>query len=327
MIRLLFLLVSIACFLPGYARAEMPRPEIRVGVLAFGTLAWEIAAIENEGLDASAGVKMVPTTLASPEAAKIALQGGTVDVIVADWIWVARQREQGMDFTFVPYSTLHGALMVPAESPIHSVADLKGKKLGVAGGGLDKNWLLLQILAKKKYGLELGKSAEIAFGAPPLLNRQLLQGRLDALLNYWHYAAKLEAQGYRSFLDGAGMLRELGINADLANLGYVFRESWAARNGRVLQAYLAASDQARNRLCDRDAVWAKVAPLTRESDPNTVGLLRRRYCEGRIRRWGEAEIKAAEQVFGLLREYGGQDLTGKSEHLAEGVFSPLSLRP
>lgn len=327
MIRLLVLLVTVAGSLSGFARAGGPIREIRIGVLAFGTVAWEVAAIGNEGLDGSAGVKIVPTNLASPEAAKIALQGGTVDVIVADWIWVARQREQGADFTFAPYSINHGALMVAAGSSIRSVDDLKGKKLGVAGGGLDKNWLLLQVLAKRKYNFDLGQSAEVAFGAPPLLNQQLLQGRLDALLNYWHYAAKLEAQGYRSLLDGPGMLRELGITADLANLGYVFRESWAGRNAAALRAYLEISDQARSRLCDQDAAWNKVVPLTRETDPKVLDRLRQRYCEGRIRRWGEQEMQAAERVYALLREFGGEDLTGKSARLPRGVFWSRSQRP
>ena len=34
--------------------------------------------------------------------------------------------------------------MVPAQSPIARVADLKGRKLAVAGGPIDKSWLLLQ---------------------------------------------------------------------------------------------------------------------------------------------------------------------------------------
>lgn len=313
-----FVLALITC--SNGALAESVLPTIRIGVLAFGTVNWELAAIENEGLAKAARLRLVPTNLASAEAAKIALRGGTVDIIVADWIWVARQREQGLDFTFSPYSTSHGALMVPPESPIRSIADLKGKKLGVAGGGIDKNWLLLQALAKKKYRLDLAKSADIAFGAPPLLNQELLQGRLNALLNYWHYAAKLEAKGYRLLLDGRAMLRELGIQADLANLGYVFRESWAEKNAGALQAYLDIANQARNRLCAHDADWQKVVSLTRETDAKVTTLLRQRYCDGRIENWGPTEVMAAEQVFALLREAGGPELTGKADRLPRGVF-------
>lgn len=317
--RLLLLLVTLFPLLGSVFAQGLPA-EIRIGVLAFGTLAWELAAIENEDSASAAGVKIVATTLASPEAAKIALQGGTVDMIVADWIWVARQREQGTDFTFLPYSTSHGALVVPADSSVRAVPDLKGKKLGVAGGGIDKNWLLLQALAKQKYGFDVSKSAEIAFGAPPLLTEQLQQRRLDALLNYWHYAAKLEAQGYRVVLDGRSMLRELGIDENLANLGYVFRESWAERHGSALRAFLDLATKAKNTLCEDDDAWRKIGPLTRETDPQATDLLRRRYCEGRIKQGGTAQVQAAEQVFQLLREAEGEELTGKSGHLPSGVF-------
>lgn len=327
MFRLLPVVLSALCSFSPIVHAETTPPEIRVGVVAFGTLNWELAAMESETTAKPVAFKVVPTKLANPEAGKVALQGGAVDVVVADWIWVARQREQGLDFTFAPYSTSHGALMVPPASPIRSVADLKGMRLGVAGGGIDKNWLLLQALAKKKYQLDLAKSTQVSFGAPPLLNQQLLRGRLDALLNYWHYAAKLEAQGYRQVLDGRTVLRELGIEADLANLGYVFRDSWVQRNDAAWKAFLDASRTARDRLCKDDAAWRKVAPVTGERDPKALGLLRRGYCEGRIKHWGAEEIASAERVFGLLREIGGDKLTGKSERLPAGVFWPAAAVP
>lgn len=316
--------LAVACWLLLLAllsqRPAVAAAEIRIGVLAFGTVNWELEAIAHEGRGREQPFVIARTKLASPEAAKIALQGDSVDVIVADWIWVARQRAQGLDFTFVPYSTSHGALMVPADSPIRSIADLKGRKLGVAGGGIDKNWLLLQTLARTKYRIDLARSSEVSFGAPPLLNQQLLQGRLDALLNYWHYAAKLEAKGYRQVLDGRMLLRELGIDAELANLGYVFRDAWGRQHGVAWQGFLDASAKARSRLCDNDAAWQRVVPLTGETDPKALGLLRHGYCEGTIKHWDAAEMQAAERVFELLRNSGGESVTGKSKRLPPGVF-------
>ncbi len=53
---------------------------------------------------------------------------------------------------FLPYSSTEGALMVPGDSPVRSVADLAGKRLGVAGGPLDKNWLLLRARPARRTG-------------------------------------------------------------------------------------------------------------------------------------------------------------------------------
>ena len=178
---------------------------IRIGVQASGTVDWELATLQdNPQTDFQLEIQHV----ANAEAGKIALQSGAVDMIVSDWIWVSRLRATGSDFTFYPYSNTSGALVVPKNSPIHSVKDLKGKRLGIAGGELDKNWLLLQALAGQEQ-LDLNASVEKVFGAPPLINEQIKQNRVDAALTYWHFAARLEAQGYRQIIDGKGHFKRL----------------------------------------------------------------------------------------------------------------------
>src|SRR5205807_4245861 len=91
--------------------------KLRLAVQKNGTFAWELALIRDRGLDRKAGLDIEVTELASPEAAKIALLGGSADMILGDWLWVARQRTLGRRLVFAPYSTALGAIMVPAASP------------------------------------------------------------------------------------------------------------------------------------------------------------------------------------------------------------------
>jgi len=317
--RLLPALIALLALFDAAQAASPPSP-VRVGVLAFGTLNWEIAAIKNAGLDQAQGLALETTPLASAEAGKIALQGKSVDLIVGDWIWVANQREQGLNFAFAPYSTSHGALMTRPDSPIHGIADLKGKRLGIAGGGLDKNWLLLRALAGKELGLDLDSAVEKTFAAPPLLNQQLLEGKLDAVLTYWNHAAKLEAQGYRRVLDGRGIARGLGVEADVPALGYLFREDWAKANEAALAGFFRAAEAAKQQICDSDAAWAKVAPLTQEPDAKVQTALRRHYCQGRVAGFGSAEAKAAGEIYSLLGKTAGPKATNSQGILPEGVF-------
>lgn len=315
--KILALTLIFAAWLPlSPAAAASPARPIRIGALAYGTLNWEIAVIRDGGLDQAHGIAIETFPLAGAEAGKIGVRGGSLDMIVGDWIWVAQQREQGTAFTFQPYSTSHGALMVPAGSPIHGIADLKDKRLGIAGGGLDKNWLLLRALARKSAGLDLDRTVDKAFGAPPLLDQQLRQGKLDAVLSYWNYAAKLEAEGYRKVLDGRAIQRGLGIEAEVPVLGYIFREDWARSNGPALAGFFAAADEAKKKICESDEAWRKVLPLTRESDARVQDALRRQYCAGRVVRFGEAEREAAAEIYRLVRETG----EGKSGPLPAGVF-------
>ena len=106
--------------------------KIRVGVLAFGTVSWELDTVKFHGLDNQQGVELIVTELSGKNSSAVALQGAAVDAIVTDWIWVSRQRSGGADYTFVPHSAAVGGLVVHPESGIDSLDDLRGRKLGIA---------------------------------------------------------------------------------------------------------------------------------------------------------------------------------------------------
>ena len=318
-------ILGLSVLLPLVATAAPPAAKLKIGVLAFGTVNWELEAIKNEALDKKYGLDLEVQKLAGPDAGKIGLKSGSLDLIVTDWIWVSNQDQSGETYRFIPYSTQAGALLAPANSNIHSVADLKGKKIGVAGGALDKNWILLKAYAKREAGLDLEKAAEPVLAAPPLLNQQLADGKLDALLNYWHYAVRLEGAGFRRVLDGRAVLKGLGIGEPLPNLGYVFKQAWGTANGVALDAFLKASAEARSRLCGNGEAWEKIAPLTQEKDPALQAALRKEYCEGLVKRWESGEKHDLEKIYAILRQTGGEELTGKSQTLPEEIFWPYKI--
>ena len=297
----------------------MEKTTIRMGVQASGTLEWELQTLQDNPLIKSAEFELKIQSVANAEAGKIALQSGSVDMIVSDWIWVSSLRATGADFTFYPYSNTSGALVVAEDSTIRSIVDLKGKRLGIAGGELDKNWLLLQALAQKE-ALDLNASVEKTFGAPPLINEQIKQKRVDAVLTYWHFAVRLEAQGYRQVIDGKGILKGLGITENVPSIGYVFKQSWAMSHKQALNRFFAASKQAKNQLCTSDAAWQKIIPLLHTEDVPTQTLMRQRYCEGGIEQWDEKEQQAAARIYTMLRTLSNNRLTGQAEKLQPGTF-------
>lgn len=292
---------------------------IRIGVQTYGTVDWELTALQDDPQTAQADFKIETHQLANAEAGKVALQSGAVDMIVSDWIWVSRLRSTGADFTFYPYSDTSGALVVAEKSPIHSLQDLKGKRLGIAGGELDKNWLLLQALAQQDH-LDLNASVEKVFAAPPLISEQIQQNRVDAALTYWHFAARLEASGFRQIIDGKGILTALGIQENVPNLGYVFKQTWADSHKQTVNNFFKAAKQAKAKLCNSDAAWQKVVPLTQAKDLPTQNKLRQSYCEGGIEHWGEQEKQAAGRIYKLLSRLSGKQLTGQSDTLQPGTF-------
>src|SRR5215813_989167 len=292
---------------------------VRIAAQKTGTLAWELAVIRAQNLDRQAGLNVIVTELATPEAGKIALRGGSADVIVSDWLWVSRERALGSKLVFYPYSSALGAVMVPANTAINGLTDLKGKKLAVAGGPIDKSWLLLQG-ALKRDGIDLKSEATIAYGSPTLLAEKTLRGEMDATLNYWNICAGLEARGMRRLVEVADLLPKLGTRGRPAMLGYVFDEVWATRNRDAVARFMSVTRKAKEMLAGSDAEWQRIAPLIGMADETSLKVYRERYREGIPRRPIDEEERDARTLYGLLAELGGPTLVGSAPALAPGTF-------
>lgn len=312
----------LASGLPGAPVAAADRPTVTVGVLKFGTVHWELDVIRHHRLDEAAGIDLKLLELASGQATQTALQAGSVDLIASDWLWVARLRAAGADLSFIPHSAAVGALVVPADSPIKGVTDLKGRRIGVAGTPLDKSWLLLKALARDRYRLDLDAEAKPAFAAPPLLNQKIASGELDAVLNFWPFAARLEAQGLRTVVTVEDIARGLGVGTTVPAVGYVFRRPWAEGAPKALDGFVAASRRAKEIMATSDAEWDRLRPLMQAEDDATWRALRDRYRAGIPRSWGDAERADAAKLLALMTSLGGRELVGDAATLPEGTFWP-----
>lgn len=301
------------------ARRSLAAAKIRIGVLKFGTVSWELDTLKHHGFDAANGIELDVVPFAGEDATNVAMLAGEVDVIVSDWLWVSRQRSEGGDATLVPYSTAVGAIMIAPSSPLQSLADLKGKKIGVAGGPLDKSWLLIQALARRDHGLELGQANDVVFGAPPLLSEKAMQGELDAVLNFWHFCARLEANGFRRLIGAQDAAVALGASGPVSALGYVFSEQWANRNPDAAAGLVKASAQTKDLLAQSNEEWLRLAPLVR-AEGKELETLRDRYREGIPRRPIANEEADAGKLYHVLADIGGEKLVGPAPEMAPGTF-------
>lgn len=306
------------------ASAATAADRIRLVAQRTGSLAWELDVIKAHGLDKKADLDIETLELASTEAGKVALKGGSADIIVSDWTWVAREHALGDGLLYYPYLSTLGAVMVPAGSPIKDVADLRGKKLAVAGGPIDKSWLLLRALALQS-GLDLRNAATVVYGAPPLLSQKALQGETDATLTFWNFCADLEAAGQKRAIAMDDVLHRLGASGPVAMLGYVFDGAWAAKNHAALDRFLDASRQAKEILASTPAEWQRLAPRIGVTDPAALALYRAGYSAGVPRRPLGEEETDARALYRILADIGGAELVGPARELeAESFYRPAA---
>ena len=312
-------LLAAAVFAVGSGAPSRGAETIRLAVQTTGTFAWELAVIRAHGLDRKANLAIEVSELASPEAGKIALRGGGADVIVSDWLWVSRERGLGAKLTFYPYSSALGAVMVSGSSSIRTLQDLKGRKIAVAGGPIDKNWLLLRA-SMKQDGIDLKSEATIVYGAPPLLAQKTLSGEMDATVNYWNFCAALEAKGFRRLAGVEDLLPKLGAKGRTAMIGYVFDEGWGSANRDALARFIAMTREAKEILATSDAEWDRIAPLMGAADAATLRVYRDRYREGIPRRPVADEEADARVLYRVLAAIGGREIVGPANELDPGTF-------
>lgn len=304
----------------GTALSQTTEPVV-AGVLLDGTASWEMQTIRDRGLDAEHGIALELMDVSNKQAGHVALLSRAADVILSDYIWVAALRAAGERLTCVPHSLAVGGLMIPEDSDLASITDLPGRRIGVAGGPMDKSWIALQALYARQTGQSLAERAEVRFGAPPLINELLGSGRIDASLNFWHFNARAKAAGHRELISVAGMLSGLGISPPPPLLAWVFHEETLARKEAAIRGFLDASFAAKQVLLAEDAAWPPLRDRMRAAGDDTLfRTLRADYRAGIVPGYDAQMIAAAARAFAIMAEHGGPDLVGDSAEMDPGTF-------
>jgi NitT/TauT family transport system substrate-binding protein len=315
----------------SHAEAQGALPKVRVGVMAAGTVKWELTVMKTKGLDQANGFELVITDYATGDAADIAINANQVEVIAKDFLVVSALRAQRLDYTWVPHSAAVGGIIVRKDSGINSVNDLAGKAMVVAPNALDKSYILLRAWTQARLGKDVTQVARsVTFAASPLANDALVRGTAQAIMNLWNWNARLLADpGYRQLIGTEDILKDLdpSLNRKLPLIGWVFHESWARANNAALTGFLRASRATKDILLKDDAVWMSLrenmlAGITgTDAVKNAVfNSLRDQYRRGIVTSFTDGDRRAAEKVFSILAKIGGEDLVGKSPTLSPGTF-------
>ena len=292
-------LITYAFLLLSFNAFAEQLPQVRVAVLQSGTVNWELQHLKNQSYDRQFGFDLQINKVASLSAARLALTSNSADVIVSDWLWAGKRNSDGAQLRFIPFSSQIGSVIVKPGQVLKSLSELKGKNIGVAGGPLNKGWVLLQTAAKDA-GVDLQKEAKVQFGAPPLLSQALKRGQVDVLVTFWHYGARLEAEGYQRWLSLEELMLDLGMKSKVPMLGYILKASFANQNRIAVDGFTKAIQQTKNDLATNDTHWNDLRYLMKAEDEEIYQALIKGYRNGTPESVDTDQISDAVRFFELI---------------------------
>ena len=191
---------------PALAQAAAPDApkELSIGYQKYGTLVILKArgTLEKRLAEKGIGVKWTEFPFGPPLLE--AINVGSLDVGTVGEAPPIFAQAAGADLVYVgnePPAPTAEALVVPKDSPIKSVAELKGRKIAVAKGS-NANYLLIKLI--EKAGLKFS-DVSVVYLAPADARAAFESGRVDAWSIWDPFLAAAEKQlGARVLADGRG---------------------------------------------------------------------------------------------------------------------------
>jgi len=251
--------VAVAAFVSsaGTAQAEPLGDGGKVRLLynEAGTNSFIPFTIRKFGLDKKHGFELVPVPTTTTAAGITAMKAGAGDVHTYGWNDIARMNNSGIPVVGVAPFLRWGAdfILVSKDSPIKTIGDLKGKKVGTSARTA-LNWVAMMALGDKKYQLT-EKDMTIHEGAPPLLRALLEQGSLDATHMFNSVTPSMIVSGKSRVLAKVSDLVSGFGMPDTPFLLYAFDTKYVAAKPQNVKAFVAAYQDAVQILRSNDEVW------------------------------------------------------------------------
>jgi len=303
-------------------------PVLRAAFEPTGSPRWFVHAMKKLGLDAKHGFDLQITLVRDQitgayQSFEVALKEDTVDLIDIDWIVIGRHRTDGLPLTaFFPYGRIAGGLVVPADSSINGLADLRGKRIGVVRLR-DKNWVILRAACMKRCGFDPQQENTVVEAlSKGTLAEMLTHGEVQAALQWWQLIPPLVATGaYRRVVDVLDLIADLGIDGAVPITLFTVTEAFAQRNGELLRGFVRAFCETADYLKANNNIWVEIGEQVMGGiDPRILMILRDSWRRRVMTTWNGGTVRQIERLFNELLKVGGGPLLG-IDRLPAGTFT------
>lgn len=307
--------VALSCLLaPLAAHAEKigDGGKIRMMASPYGTQSFIPFVIKKYKLDEKYGFDLERISFADAKASSAALQTGGAEMAILDWTGLSLMRNAGLDVIGIaPFLTYVSVIVVPADSPIQGIADLKGKKFGIFSR-TSSDWILVDAAARKNHGLDLAKEAELQEGAPTLLRGALEQGNIDATIMFSSISPDMIASGkYKGIFTIRDVTEDLGLPL-APYLMIATTERYAKEKPQNVKAFVAAYKEVVEILKSDQSVWDEQGANMKLSG-EALTVYRDQIRRDLLTSFTPETSDTLKKTFAILKETVGSDALGMQE--------------
>jgi ABC-type nitrate/sulfonate/bicarbonate transport system substrate-binding protein len=226
------LLVLITWAHSGRAQQNTRLTPVNYGTITISALHWPYLIAEQEGFLQKEGIEIRRVMGGTTTATSQALVGGSTDMAQLNFVQLLAANMAGGDLVAIAADTVVPIYALIVHPSITSYADLKGKRLAVAGPTDPLNYVMARMLAAN--GLTPADYEMIGLGGAPTRLAAVEKGGVaGALVN--------QPSDFKAIASG---LRSLGYSTDYVdNFQYTVtgaRRDWAQKNRPLVVRFLRA---------------------------------------------------------------------------------------
>lgn len=252
----------------------------------------------------------------APQEADIALLSGQTDIGYFGYnSWAGSDEKlQGLSM-LAPLQAEHGTLFVPEDSPVQTLEDLQGQRIGmlapVSGQYQDFNLLAARM------GFDLEEDFEVRTGPPPGVEAFLKRGEVDAAILFEPNSTRLMQEGgFRPVFSLTEQWESL-TGDPLYMLGISANSDWLSGNEEAAQCVVSAVHEATEMLANDPSVYEDMGELLGAESPEHLDQLAENL--GKI--YTPETAEEAEEAIRTQLEQAAE--FGVIPEVPDEIFTPL----
>ena len=320
-------MLSTACSNAPVPTSDKSTPRSFTLGLISGAQEFVDFVMDKHGMLDAVGLKPERAKSLSPATLHLMVAERKVDIGFGGFTTMATARAEGKSLIVI-----HGVfspvnmVFVRKDSKIKSLADLKGKKLGVFGNTSSTTFGFLALLARKWHGIDLFNEKEVSIvpQPAPLLVELLGRGDVDAALLGTTESIKMFAEDrFRVLLDLSEEYRTRTNGRAPAHVTIATNEQFAKEHADIVRDYLKAYEAAAAYIREHHEVWAEYLKTIDVTDPKEIALFEEKMGPNIVSVWDKEQIDVQKNYLKLVHEVLGDTIVKTvPEDLIRDDFNP-----